>query len=94
MAMTFEESAALMNDADFRGRVKVAALQYATGIMLQSGNSKSRTVWAQNTMQSPDMQAQVLTPNVVMNVNVQMAGADISDQDLAAATQVTADMMM
>lgn len=94
MAMSFEDSAALMNDADFRARVKVAALQYATGIFLQANNSKSRSNWAQATMASPDMQAQTLTPNVVMNVNVQAAGGTIDDMGLLSAVQVTADMMM
>lgn len=92
--MTLEESAVLMTDPAFRNRVKTAALQYATGIMGQAYNSRSRAMWAQATMQSPDVTAATLTPNVVMNVNVQTLGPTIPDPDLIAAVQVTADMMM
>ena len=94
MAMSFAESAALMNDPAFRNRVKVAAIKYAEYIFLQAGNSNSRTNWSQRTMQQPDQTALTLTPNVVMNVNVQNAGAAITDPELSSAVQVTADMMM
>lgn len=94
MALNFAQSAALMNNLDFRGRVKVAALQYATALLAQPGSSNSKASWVQRTMQQPDTTAQVLVPAVVLNVNVQNAGADITDQDLAAAVQATADKMM
>jgi hypothetical protein len=84
-----------MNDPTFRGRVKVAALQYAQYIHLQAGVPNSKTQWAQRTMQQPDATAQILVPTVVMNPNVQQAGgAAINDTDLIAAVQSVADMMM
>lgn len=94
MALTLAESAALINDLDFRGRVKVAALQYATYVFSQAGQSNSRMAWAQRTMQQPDTTAQTLTPAVVMNINVQSLGKDIDDDNLRASVQVTADLMI
>ena len=92
--LTLAESAALMLDPQFRGRVKVAAMKYADALLLQSGLSVSRTQWAQRTMQQPDQTAQQLVSGVVINVNVQNAGADVSDPDLTATVQVVADRMM
>ncbi|PWT72781.1 MAG: hypothetical protein C5B60_09175 [Chloroflexi bacterium] len=94
MALSLAESAALMIDSDFRGRVKVAALKYATYMFMQGGNSVSRTAWAQRTMQQPDQAAAALVGPVVMNVNVQTLGPNIDDNNLGAAVQYTADMMI
>lgn len=94
MALTFTESAALMNDPDFRGRVKVAALNYAQFLSLQTGNNNSKMKWIQQTQLQPDMTATILVPPTVMNPNVQAGGATVSDADLQAAVQATADMIM
>lgn len=95
MAMTYEESAALMRDNTFQGRVKVAAITYAQYLSLQPANSGSKARWIQNTMSAPDMAAQQLTPGTVMNPNVQQAGgATVTDVDLQAAVQAVADVMM
>jgi len=92
--MTFEESAQLMTNPQFRGRVKVAALQYAQYLITLPSLSNSRSNWVRSTIQSPDSTAQTLVSSVVMNVNVQTYGANVSDPDLAAAVQVVSDMMM
>ncbi|HEY1242227.1 MAG TPA: hypothetical protein VGF16_16800 [Bryobacteraceae bacterium] len=94
MALTYDDSAQLMNDAQFRGRVKVAALTYAQYIALQPATSGARIRWAQQVMQQPDAMATVLTPPTVMNPNVQAAGAAITDPDLQSAVQAVADVMM
>lgn len=94
MALTFLESATLMNNLDFINRVKVAALQYAQYIQLQSAIPNSKTSWAQRTIQQPDQTARVLTPGVVMNPNVQQAGEEVTDNNLSAAVQVVADLQM
>lgn len=94
MALSFAESAELINNLDFRGRVKVAALQYAAYLATVAGNSNSKQQWAQRTLQMPDQTAQTLVGPVVMNTNVQSLGANIDDQNLAASVQVVADMMM
>ena len=94
MAMSFAESAALMNDQAFRARVKVAALVYAQYITLQPANSSARVRWAQQVSLQPDQMAITLTPPTVMNPNVQLAGAEITDENLQAALQAVADVMM
>ena len=83
-----------MNNVDFRNRVKAAALQYALYIQTQANNSNSRANWAQRMLQSPDQMAMQLAGGVVMNVNVQQAGADVTDQNLAAAVQIVSDLQM
>ena len=96
MSMTLEESAALMNDATFRGRVKVAALNYAQYLSLQAStaSSNAKMTFMQQTMRAPDAMAQTLTPPTVLNPNVQQDGPTVSDASLQAAVQTTADMMM
>jgi len=92
--MTLEESAALMIDPTFISRVKVAALSYATNLNLQAGLARSRQLWIQQTLLMPDATASQLVPATVMNVNVQGAGASVTDENLQAAVQVVADSMM
>jgi hypothetical protein len=94
MALTLSDSAALINDPTFRGRVKVAAVNYAQYLQLQPSLSASKSRWIQNTMTQPDQAAQQLTPGVVLNPSVQNAGAAVTDADLKAATQVVADLQM
>lgn len=96
MAMTQEESAALMNDPVFRGRVKVCALNYAQYLTLQAAtaSSNAKMKWMQATIAGPDQMAATLTPPVVLNPNVQIAGAEVTDADLMAAVQAVADMIM
>jgi hypothetical protein len=92
--MNLLESANLMNNPDFRNRVKASALQYALFIQTQPNNSNSRANWAQRMLQSPDQMATQLAGGVVMNVNVQQGGENVTDQNLAAAVQVVADLQM
>lgn len=94
MALTLDESAQLINDTQMRGRIKVAALKYAGYLQLQNNLSMSRTRWVQQTIQQPEQTAQMITPAVVMNVNVQTLGADIDDANLEAAVQIVADQQM
>jgi len=92
--MTFEESATLINDPTFRGRVKVAALVYAQYLSLQPNNSSRRSDWIFNTLRAPDIATQTLTPSVVINPNVQQEGASVTDPNLQAAVQMAADTLM
>jgi len=94
MALTLDESAQLINNTQFRGRVKVAALKYASYLALQPNPNLSRSRWIQQTIQQPDQTAQTITPAVVMNVNVQNLGANIDDDNLMAAVQVVSDQQM
>lgn len=95
--MTYEESAALMNDFQFRGRIKVAALKYADSIMIEASSvpaHNTRERWALSTMQNPEMVAAQLQPPVVMDVAVQEAGAEITDAALQGSVETVVNKMM
>jgi len=95
--VTYEESAALMTDMEFRGRVKVSALKYADSIMIEASSvpaHNTRVRWAQNTMQNPEMAAQQIQPPVVMDSAVQTAGAAISDAALQGSVEATVNKML
>jgi hypothetical protein len=97
MALTYEESAALMGDAGFRGRVKVACLKYADYISNEATGTPAhvtRLRWSGNTMANPDAAAALVTPAVVMDTNVQADGAAIDDVTLQSAVETTINKMM
>jgi len=88
--MTYEESAALMQDIVFRGRVKVAVLKYADSIMIEAASvpgHTSRLRWAQSAFQAPDQVAGQTQPPVIMDPAVQTAGAAITDLALQGAVE-------
>lgn len=86
--LTYEESAALMNDPVFQGRVKAACLSYA-GTLLAGPPPNNPVLfrWAANTYQNPAFAMTQVTPPAVMNVNVQTEGASISDPALLATVE-------
>jgi hypothetical protein len=95
--MTYEESAALMTDPTFRGRIKVAALKYADSITNEATNTpahNTRLRWAVNTMQQPDMVAQQLQPPTVMDGQVQSDGAEITDTLLQGSVEAVINKLM
>ena len=95
--MSYTESAALMNDLEFRGRIKVAALKYADSIMLEATNvaaHNTRLRWAQGCFQQPDQTAGQLQPPVVMDPAVQLAGAEIVDTALQGAVEGVVNKML
>jgi hypothetical protein len=98
MAMTYEESSALMKDVVFIGRIKVACLKYADYIVLEAPTTpahSTRIKWAQNTMTAPDVSANLITPTVVMDPAVQDAGgAAIVDTALQSAVENTINKMI
>ena len=74
--MTYQESAALMTDPEFRGRVKVAAIKFADSIMIEATSvpqHNARLRWAVSAFQQPDMVALQLQPPTVMDPGVQTA---------------------
>lgn len=88
--MTYLESAALMNDFTFRGRIKVAALKYADSILIEPESTpahNTRERWAQQTFANPEQAAQMLHPPTVMDPAVQTAGIDVDDVALQAAVE-------
>ena len=95
--MTYTESAALMTDADFRGRIKVACLEYANYVFGEDPATPAHNTavrWAQACFQSPDMTAAQVQPAVVMDDAVQTAGAAITDAALQTAVEITVKKMM
>lgn len=95
--MTYEESAALMTDIEFRGRVKVACLKYADSILNEPNTipaHNTRLRWAQQCGQQPDMTAQQIQPMVVMDPAVQEDGADITDIALQGAVESVVNKIM
>ena len=88
--LDYESSAQLMNDMNFRGRVKVACLHFATYIQGEAASvaaHNTRYKWAQQCVMQPDIQSQQFTPAVVMDPNVQTAGDSIDDAALQTATE-------
>lgn len=94
MALTNQESADLMKDGVFQGRVKVACLRYAQYIFNENPGDPNtpagytgRYRWAQQTAQIPDDMAQKVQPLVVMDGAVQGTGAAIDDAALQSAVE-------
>ena len=90
MALTYQQSSDLMNDFQFRGRIKVAALKYATALFDEAANVEwhnSHVAWAQKMYQNPDAVATQLHSPVVMDAAVQSAGAAITDDALQGAVE-------
>jgi hypothetical protein len=88
--MTYEQSAALMSDQAFAGRVKVAVLKYADSIMIEASSvpaHNTREKWAVQAMQNPQMVANQIQPPTVMDPAVQQDGAAVTDVALQAAVE-------
>jgi len=97
MALTYEESANLMNDMAFRGRVKVAGLNYATSIMNEEPTvtaHNARMRWAQSMYLQPDAIAAQIHPPVVQDPAVQNAGASIADAALQGSVEAVVNKLI
>src|SRR4030095_176328 len=82
--MTYDESGALMLNAPFRARIKVALLKYASYIQDEAPGTaghSARYRWAQQASLQPEMEASKLQPVVVMDGAVQGATIDPDDGD-------------
>lgn len=95
--MDYTESAALMQDLAFRGRVKVACLKFADSILIEAASvpaHNSRYKWAQQTMVQPDLAAMQVQPPTVMDPGVQTAGAAVTDVALQGAVEAVVGKMI
>lgn len=84
MALTYQQSADLMNNPSFRGRAKVCCLKYADFIIGEPTSTpahNTRLRWAQQTFSNPDGAALQVTPPTVMDPAVQGAGIDAATGD-------------
>lgn len=96
--MTYKESSDLMVDIEFRGRIKVACLTFAsyiTGEDPATPAHSTRIKWAQQTMATPDSTASQIQPTVVMDAAVQEAGgADVTDEALQGAVETSVNKLL
>ena len=95
--MTYQESSDLMNDFQFRGRIKVAALILADRYLIEAPNTpahNSRYKWGQNTFLNPEAVSAQLHPAVVMDPQVQTDGANIADDPLKAAVEAVVNKII
>jgi len=79
-----------MGDVELRNRIKVAVLTYASYILNEGTGvpaHTSRVRWAQQVYQSPDSVAAQVQPPVVMDGQVQLDGAAITDAALQTAVE-------
>lgn len=97
MTITYDESADLMRDNTFQGRVKVACLKFASFISAEAANVPAHTTrlkWAQQTFVSPDAAASQVTPTTVMDPAVQETGDAITDAALQSAVENAVNKML
>ena len=97
MALTYEQSADLMKDGVFQGRIKVACLKYADYILNEPADTpghSSRTKWASSTYTNPDYSAQQVQPPTVMDAAVQDQGSAIDDAGLQSAVEGVVNKMI
>lgn len=95
--MDYSESAQLMRDQAFHGRVKVAGLKYTTYILgepVETPGHTSRYNWAKNFAMQPDMGATSIQPMVVMDTQVQTDGAAITDAALQSSVEAVVNKMI
>lgn len=92
--MTNEESANLINDPVFRGRVKVSLLKYSDNILANpAGRAFSVLQWANRTLQQPDQTAMTVVGATVIDAAVQSAGKDVADDALQRAVETQVNKM-
>jgi hypothetical protein len=96
-ALSYDQSAQLMTDMTFRGRVKVACLKYADSILNEASNMpahNTRMKWAASCYVNPDMVAGQVQAPTVMDPAVQSAGSGIDDTSLQAAVEGVINQLM
>jgi hypothetical protein len=97
MALTYEESSALMKDEPFRGRISVACLKFADYILGEAASTpahSTRIKWAQQTLAAPETAAMQVQPVVVMDPAIQQDGATVTDAVLQSAVENTINKML
>jgi hypothetical protein len=90
MALSYQETAALMTDATFNSRIAVACMTYAKYIAGETTPMQGRNTavrWAQATVANASASASAIAPVVVMDPNVQAQGAAIDDPGLQTAVE-------
>lgn len=94
MALDYAQSAALMTNAAFVDRVKVACIKFANSILIENPATSAHTArerWALATRGNPNGVAQQVAVPTVMDPQVQLDGAAITDANLQAAVEVAVE---
>jgi hypothetical protein len=97
MALTYEETFALIGDAVFRGRVSVACVHYADYITTETPTTpahSTRYKWAQNTLVAPDIAVSQVINTVVNDTAVQADGAAITDAALQSVVETSVNKLL
>lgn len=98
MALTYEQSANLINDVTFRGRVKISILKYSTYIQNELATVPGhapRYRWAQQAMREPEIWTNQVVPSVVMDDTIQNAGgAAATDAQVQSAVEIVVNKFM
>ena len=98
MAMTQEESGALMQSAKFRDRVQVCIVKYGDSILTANSIALGHVAmenWAKQALENPSQMAMRFQPAVVNDGAVQDAGVDddgkalVGDPELQSAVEAT-----
>jgi hypothetical protein len=91
MALTYEQSSALMRDGAFVGRIKVACIKFAAYIYDEASSTSghaSRVRWMQYCLANPDTVATGIAPVVAMDPAVIADGATVTDAALQSAVEI------
>ena len=98
MALTYDETAKLMQDATFRGRVSIACVNYARYITDEPASTPAHSTryrWAQATLVTPEGAVNQIIPTVVTDDAVQEAGgATITDAALQSAVETAVNKLL
>jgi hypothetical protein len=97
MALTYEETFALMSDTVFRGRVNIACVNFARYITDEAANTpahSTRVKWAQNTLVNPEVAVNQVIPTVVTDGQVQADGAAITDPALQSTVETAVNKLL
>jgi hypothetical protein len=103
MALTYAQTAELMKDAVFRGRVSVGCVNFARYITDEAASTpahSTRIKWAQQTLLTPDIAVNQVIPTVVTDDAVQDAGLDadgtsaITDPALQSAVETAVNKLL
>jgi len=97
MALSYDQSATLMRDPVFVGRIKVACLSFASYVINEAPSTpahNTRYRRAQNALVDSDAVAAKAAPAVVMDPQVQTDGAAISDANLQTSVETALQKML
>jgi len=97
MTISYTDTAALMIDGVFIGRVKVACLHFASYISGEDSTvpaHPTRLRWSQQAFLMPDNAVMQIMSTLVMDPKVQAEGAAITDTDLQSSVEASVNKII